>query len=133
MPPKKQPINFTEISNELHKQTITNYTTRRVVINDIDEIWAIDLVEMPKEWIEDNNGKSLILSVIDCFSKYAWLVVVDNKTAQTIIKAMLGIFTSSGRRPKFIWCDRGSEFINKDFKKQILDGNQGARGLKPRN
>ena len=47
MPPKKQPINFTEISNELHKQTITNYTTRRVVINDIDEIWAIDLVEMP--------------------------------------------------------------------------------------
>ena len=121
MPPKKQPpINFTEISNELHKQTITNYATRRVVINDIDEIWAIDLVEMPKEWAQDNDGKTLILSVIDCFSKYAWLVIIDNKTAQTIIKAMLGIFTSSGRRPEFIWCDRGSEFINKDFKKQIL-------------
>ena len=33
---------------------------------------------------------------------------------------MLDIIKQSGRKPKFIWCDNGSEFINDDFKKQIL-------------
>ena len=119
MPPKPI-INFSEISNELHKQTTTNYPTRRVIVNDIDEIWCLDIVQMPIEWKVDNDNKTLILSVIDCFSKYAWLVVLDNKQAQTVINALLNIFKTSKRIPQKIWCDNGSEFINAQFKKQIL-------------
>ena len=119
MPPKPI-INFSQISNELHKQTTTNYPTRKVIVNYADEIWCLDIVQMPNEWKADNDNKTLILSVIDCFSKYAWLVVLDNKQAQTVINALLNIFKTSNRKPQKIWCDNGSEFINAQFKKQIL-------------
>ena len=35
-----------ELANELHKPIRRNFTRRRVIVNNIDEIWAADLVEM---------------------------------------------------------------------------------------
>ena len=121
MPTVSKTINFSEISNELHKQVIEKFNRRRVIVFDIDEIWAVDIVQMPIEWKSYNNSKTLILSVIDCFSKYAWLVVLDNKQSQTIINALISIFKTSKRKPKKLWTDNGGEFISKEFKKQILD------------
>jgi transposase InsO family protein len=40
-------------------------------VNEIDDVWAADLVEM-QEWSKVNKGYRYILNVIDCFSKYAW-------------------------------------------------------------
>ena len=62
-----------QLAEELHKPIRRNFTKRRVFSNGIDEIWAVDLVEMQKfsKW---NKGIKYLLMVIDVFSKFGWIV-----------------------------------------------------------
>ena len=68
-----------------------------------------------------NNGVKYLLMVIDVFSKFGWIEPLLNKKGETIVKASKNIL-KTGRKPKFIWCDKGREFYNQDFKK-LLDEN----------
>ena len=54
-----------------------------------------------------------MLTVIDCFSKYAWSIPVKDKTGLTVLDALKRIVKESGRKPNFIWVDKGKEFYNK--------------------
>lgn len=58
-----------QVADELHKPITRNVSKRTVISNGIDEIWAVDLVEMQKfsKW---NQGVKYLLTVIDIFSKY---------------------------------------------------------------
>ena len=58
-----------QLANELHKPVIYHFRKRKVVVNDIDEIWAADLVDM-QSFSKFNNGIKYLLMVIDVFSKY---------------------------------------------------------------
>ena len=91
---------------------------RRVIVNHVDEIWAADLVEMQKfsKW---NKGIKYLLTVIDVFSKYGWIIPLKDKKAETVTLAFKIIF-KSGRIPKFLWTDKGSEFYNKHLR-ALLD------------
>ncbi len=60
-------------------------------VNGIDKRWQADLVEM-REFADENNGFNYLLTVIDCFSKYAWAIPIKNKTAEEIIKSFDNIF-----------------------------------------
>jgi hypothetical protein len=62
-----------------------------VYVNGIDKRWQADLVEM-REFADENNGFNYLLTVIDCFSKYAWAIPIKNKTAEEIIKSFDNIF-----------------------------------------
>ena len=53
--------------------------------------------------------------VIDVFSKYGWIVPLKNKQGESIAEAFKSIF-KDGRKPQFLWTDRGSEFYNKHVK-----------------
>jgi len=59
-----------------------------------------------------NDGFRYILTVIDCFSKYAWAVPVKNKEAKTVLDAFKYIVKTSKRVPKHLWVDEGKEFYN---------------------
>ena len=50
----------------------------RVNVNDIDEIWAADLIDM-QAFSKDNNGIKYLLTVIDIFSKIVCIVPVNGK------------------------------------------------------
>ena len=102
------------LADELHKPITRNFTKRRVISRGIDEIWAADLVEMQKfsRW---NKGLKYLLMVIDVFSKYAWIKPLKDKKTETVVIAFEEIF-NSGRKPKMLWADKGSEFISKHFK-----------------
>ena len=106
------------LANELHKPIRRNFKKRRVIVNHIDEIWAADLVEMGKfsRW---NKGIKYLLTVIDVFSKYGWIIPLKDKKAETVILAFTKIF-KEGRIPKFLWTDKGSEFYNRHMK-ALLD------------
>ena len=43
-------------------------------MNSIDEIRATDLIDM-QAFSKDNNGIKYLLTVIDIFSKFVWIVV----------------------------------------------------------
>ena len=64
-----------------------------------------------------NKGIRFLLRVIDIFSKYAWVVALNNKKGISIIRAFQSILKQSNRKPNKIWVDKGSEFYNAYFKK----------------
>jgi len=58
-----------KLAQELHKPVIKNFRKRKVYVNEIDKIFAADLVDM-QQFSRYNNGVKYLLTVIDIFSKY---------------------------------------------------------------
>ena len=58
-----------------------------------------------------------MLTVIDIFSKFVWIVPAKRKTGQEVANALSRILKE--RRPSKTWIDRGREFYNKDVKKLV--------------
>ena len=97
------------LSDELHKPKRKNYIRRKIIVNHIDEIFAADLVEMQK-FSKINKGYRYLLTVIDIFSKYAFVIPLKDKEGITIKNFLPKIFNK--RKPKFLWTDNGKEFYN---------------------
>ena len=91
-----------------------NFRKRRVVVNGVDEIWAADLIDM-QSFAKCNGGIKYLLTVIDVFSKYGWIVPLKSKTGAEVAEAFNTIF-KEGRRPGKLWVDKGKEFYNKNVK-----------------
>ena len=85
-------------------------------MNSIDEIWAADLIDM-QAFSKDNNGIKYLLTAIDIFYKFVWIVPLKRKTGQKVANAFSRILKE--RRPSKTWVDRGREFYNKDVQKLI--------------
>ena len=103
-----------QLADELHKPIKRKFTRRRVIVNHIDEIWAADLVEM-QQFSKWNKGYKYLLMVIDVFSKYGWIVPLKNKQGENVKEAFKSIF-KNGRKPEYLWTDKGSDFYNKHVK-----------------
>ena len=85
--------------------------------NGIDQIWAADLAEKGRfsSW---NDGARYLLMFIDVFSKFGWIEPLKNKKSLSIVKAFNNIL-KTGRKPEFLWVDKGREFYNQDFEKLL--------------
>ena len=57
------------IAEELHKPVRKRFPRRRVITSGIDEIWALDLIQLDNI-SQYNDGYNYILIVIDCFSRF---------------------------------------------------------------
>ena len=55
----------------------------RVNVNGIDEIWAADLIDI-QAFSKDNNGIKCLLTVIDIFSKFVWIIPLKRKIGQEV-------------------------------------------------
>ena len=99
--------------NELHRPVVKHFRKRKVIANGIDEIWAVDLVDM-QSFSKFNDGIKYLLMVIDVFSKYGWIVPLKSKTGIDVADALNKIFKE--RRCDRIWVDKGLEFYNKHVK-----------------
>jgi len=64
------------------------------------------------EFAKFNDGYKYLLTVIDMFSKYGWIIPLKNKTGNATALALKTIF----RKPQRLWVDKGKEFYNKDVK-----------------
>ena len=85
-------------------------------MNSIDEIWGADLIDM-QAFSKDNNAIKYLLTIIDIFSKFVWIVPLKRKTGHEIANAFSRILED--RRPSKTWVDRGGEFYNKDVQKLV--------------
>ena len=103
-----------KLADELHTPIKRNFTRRRVIINHIDNIWAADLVDMQKvsKW---NRRYKYLLMVIDVFSKYGWIIPLKDKKGESVTNAFKTIL-NKGRKPQYLWVDKGKEFYNKHLK-----------------
>ena len=55
-------------------------------MNGIDEIWVADLIDM-QAFSKDNIGIKYLLTVIDIFSKFVWIIPLKRKTEQEVASA----------------------------------------------
>jgi transposase InsO family protein len=104
----------------LHKPIKKKFKTRKVYVHGIDNQWQADLVEM-QEFSKENEGFKYLLTVIDCFSKFAWAIPIKDKSADKIIEAFNNIFKE--RKPLKLQTDKGKEFINKKFQELLKKNN----------
>ena len=70
------------------------------------------------------KGFRFLLSVIDIFSKYVWVIHLKDKKGASMVDVFQKILDKSKRRkPNKIWVDKGSEFYNNSFTKWLKDNN----------
>ena len=55
------------------------------------------------------------MCVIDIFSKYAWVIPLNDKKGVSIFNAFQKNLKDANRKPNKIWVDKGSEFYNNSF------------------
>jgi hypothetical protein len=102
----------------LHRPARKHYLRNKVISYGIDYIWQIDLVDMAK-FSKLNNDFKFLITCIDVFSKFAWVVPIKNKTADAVLNGFKKIL-QGGRRPLKIQTDKGKEFLNSSFKNFLV-------------
>ena len=108
------PLDFNEqLAEELHKPVIRKFK-KKVYSGFKDNIWGADLADMQLINTFD-KGFRFLLSVIDLFGKYVWVVSLKNKKGVSIVDAFQKILDNSDRKPSKIWVDKGSKFYNNSF------------------
>ena len=110
------------LSQELHKSRKINFARRKVISNNIDHIWGIDLITMIK-YSKQNKNYKYILTIIDFFSKYSWCYPLKTKKSGEIINSFKDIFKKSKRKPTMIQSDEGTEFTNNVTQTFFKDNN----------
>ena len=105
----------------LHKPARRHYKRSRVIVPGINAQFQADLVDVQK-LSRYNKGYKYLLTCIDIFSKYAWVVPLKTKQGQELVKAFKNIL-SSGRKPIKLQTDQGTEFLNRVFQKFLRENN----------
>lgn len=98
------------IHKEFHKgpQNISFARFKRYQFQ-IDLCFLIDYAE----W---NDDIKYLLTVIDCFTRFAFIRKLKTKDSRSVLKEFQSIINDLDKKPLIIVCDRGSEFVNKYFK-----------------
>lgn len=104
----------------LHKPVRYRFPRRGVVTGGIDIQWQADLVDVQKIQ-KHNDGFKYLLTCMDVFSKYAWVVMLGDKTGRSLVSAFSTIM-EEGRQPQSLQTDKGTEFTNRLFQ-QFLKKN----------
>ena len=102
-----------DLGYTLHKPRRRRFLTAPVSVFGIDEQWTADLIEVINI-AKYNRGYRYLLTVVDVFSKHAWVQPVKNKTGQAVTAAFEKIL-KEGRKPINLQTDDGKEFYNKTF------------------
>ncbi len=97
----------------LHKPIRRKFPRRKVVAICIDSHWQADLCDMQK-LAKHNEGYRYILTCVDVFSKFVWGIPMKNKTPEAAKTAFMQIL-KQGRKPWWLYTDRGKEFTGKPF------------------
>lgn len=114
----------------ISQETYTRHKARRVkfrknfyILNNIDQLWESDLIVMPKEYAKHNDDVKYVLVVIDCFSKFVFVVPLARKTTDAIIIGFKDIFKKTIRRPERLQTDKGGEYDSRKFRKFMKDND----------
>ena len=72
-------------------------------------IWAANLVEM-SPFFRSSKGYKYLLTVIDVYSKYGWIVSLKTKAGKEVAQMFRKLFCNG--HPRRLWTDKGTEFYN---------------------
>ena len=92
----------------LHRRVKKKFPRRKTEVAGIGDQWQIDLIDISNIKVQ-NKYFTFLLTCIDVFSKYAWVVPLKNKQSSTVRDAFIKIFENH-KPPKYIYSDWGNEF-----------------------
>ncbi len=84
--------------------------------------FQMDLVEV-QDRAKYNRGVRYLLTVIDTFTRYAFIRMLKDKRGPTVLEAFKSILREAVTPPQQIVSDRGTEFTNTLFEKYCTDNN----------
>jgi transposase-like protein len=99
----------------LHKPVRKHFPRNRVFSTHPLSQFQADLCDM-QSLADKNDGNRYMLTVIDIFSKLAYVRVLKNKSGAEVTRAFESILKAGGA-PKKVQTDGGKEFFNKTFQK----------------
>lgn len=106
----------------LHKPIRRKFKRRKTFVTGIDQLWQLDLVDMTST-SNYNDGYKFLLTCVDCFSRYAYVKPLRNKSASEVRNVFESILIEELRRPAYVQTDKGREFVNALFQ-QLLKENE---------
>ena len=109
-----------QLTYTLHKPLRRRFNRCKIISSKPNEQWQADLVDLQK-FSKNNDGYKYLLTIIDIFSKYAFVVPIKSKSGKNIKDAFELVFKD--RFPSKIQTDRGKEFVNSEFKKFLKSRN----------
>ena len=89
------------LAEELHKLVIKKFNKRKVYSQFKDNIWGVDLADM-QSLSKKSKGITYLLSAIDLFSKYAFVVPLKDKKGISIVNAFNKTIKQTNRKPNKI-------------------------------
>ena len=98
------------LAKEVFSPQITKFRRERIKPLYKDETWSADLYDK-SSLIKYNNNYKIILTVIDIFTKYAWVIPLKNKSGLSTtngFKIVLDEGPQGGfedRKPEKLWVD----------------------------
>lgn len=98
----------------LFKPRIKKFKRQKIILYGSNYTHGMDLLDVSR-FAKHNNNIRFLLTVIDMFSRKAFVKPLKNKSGLETAKAIKELYTTDGNiPPRFIWVDRGREFINRD-------------------
>ena len=112
---KNKNLSDQQLVEELQKPIIRKCKKRKVHSTFIDNIWGADLADM-QLINKSNTGFRFLLCIFDIYSKYSWVIHLNDKKGITITNAFQKVLYVSKRKPHKILVDKSSKFYNRSRK-----------------
>lgn len=104
----------TQNAYTLYRQTFKRFPRRKVVTPGVGYQYQADLLDY-QGISKDNRNTRFLLTIIDCFSRFALAVPLKSKQGKDVCEALKTAFSSMGK-PVKLQTDKGTEFYNSHVK-----------------
>jgi len=108
----------------VHRPVWKRFPRNPYTVTNVRDVWECDLLDA-KSYAKYNDNFRYVLSVIDVFSKFLYLIPVKTQIGPAVTAAFLSIFDDkpklNSRRPVWVGMDKGKEFLNKEFQDMLRD------------
>ncbi|XP_045208690.2 uncharacterized protein LOC123560589 [Mercenaria mercenaria] len=101
-------------SYSVRKRVLRKFKRGRVVVNGIDSLWDVDLASC-ESLSKYNSGVRFLMVTVDVFSRYMWVVPLNDKTNKETVRGFDQILNSTNRRPITLRSDKGQEWKGQIF------------------
>ena len=119
---KREIMSNQELAKERNKTILRKFEKSKVHSSFIDNIWGANLADM-QLISKFNKGIRFLLSVIDIYSKYVWVVLLKDEKGITITNAFQQILNELNRKQNKIWVIKSSEFHSRSMQSWLEDND----------
>jgi len=108
----------------LHRPVRKDFARNPYTVTNVIDGWECDLLDV-EPYAKYNDNFKYILSIIEVFSIFLYLISVKTKSGPAVTVALLSIFDGkpklTSRRPVWVRTDKGKELLDKHFQDILRD------------